>query len=1321
MTHKALLIGASTYDDPAISNLPFIPDDLRLVQSALTQREFGSVEILESSRGTTRTAVNARVSRFLRDANRSDVLFILLSGHGQHFEGADYLIPEDADFAIEPFADCCVEIGWRKELEDSAAARVLFLVDACREGLEQDSKSATGVRSWGKPKVAATLRRKVAYVYACSPAEKAHYVRPTDTAKDEAAPPGDSFSLFSRAVLHLISEVPYAVDLVDFEEQVQTRVAALHAAYGKPGRPQRVRVTTDADRRSFAVLPGPAMQAAAHPWVRSVANHPAWERTPAGLTREVLKELCAYLAGQLATEFTRSSDALRGDPWHDPEFAGRAQERMDFLVRQVKDRREGTIALSPTEAALIVLLPLVGHTYWTHEAARRVHVLADGTPTPERDRFHNFVRTHPRLIRRLRTLDQSGDPRGDAVRIRWWLFHRWLLQEPEPYSGQSLKSLLGPPRSRPGGPDRPGWVDTALSAERFDRFVQEQRAAPFSVPGDSALALPEVIAASTGHEHEVRHTLVASLAKAAHALAVDPVDLPEIVVEHLGISDAVDPAELLTTLRASDWRTSGLGRSLNALCQHPAVQIALRDHAQHTDELLRAINRHPALGPLRSLPPFADADLVQLSGNTPKHLSEGIRFNLAEDRVQELLMGESLYGEPKLAIRELYQNALDALRYRDARAEFLRRTGKGSQSDADWTGLINFRQAVDTEGDPYLECRDNGIGMGAHELSSAFAQGGTRFVDLTEYIEEQADWSALDPPLEVYPNSRFGIGVLSYFMLADEIEVRTCRMGRDGRPGRLLKVSIAGPGNLFRIEDLGEGEEPGTSVRLRLARGKKPVSCVDTLDELLWVAPYRTVAEHGSRRTEWEPGVLVRAQLERWWAEMKHRRGPSGVCVPSSDPDVWWIDGRGVLLADGFHVEGEKHGWITRSLRPPHGIVVNLHGRPQVELSVDRKTARGFDHSHVTRSALAAAPELIRRAPSLMASDWLRQVGFTALPIADRLVDHAIAEAVPTEVAGLQTSFDAVGSFEPDFLLMPLLTGKSDGNVKVANAAAFVRTIPSPLLRWRLITLYRASLGDHFSGPQSDDLSLDARPSDLALVTTAFGAVTYGPDWHSDLTLWLQGASKGSFRWDTSQSQLTHTGLPSFMHIPRWRSISEVITADEVFKGVKACGRLAGHVAERLGRLGYQVERLGDAAQVGPDDLPLLAPLGAPHGWLTPGAELTPAQIVFSAAQAKYSTENAARRLCCLGFQVPSEYPRKDHWPSEERTMLGSLWQDHLHTVSPEEARSITRRQLTSVAHRTNRPVHHVARLLRAWGFDLTSRFRLGLVRMLAGYAKVPS
>ncbi|MFI6370918.1 caspase family protein [Streptomyces sp. NPDC050546] len=1289
--HKALLIGASEYDDQHIQNLPFVRDDLQRIRDVLIERGFQAAEIVESKRGITPNTVNGRIRAFLRDAGRGDTLLILLSGHGQHFEGKDFLIPEDATFDVGVFADSCIEIGWERELEDSPAGHVVFLVDACREGIDRDTMAALpGVQPWPRRKVADALRRKVAYVHACKAPQLALFVGEKETVRpgfDPGTQPGESFSLFSRALADTIAADPHALRLREFAARVQKRVGELHRAYGKTRPVQEVTVVTETAAtpggEDFPLLPGPDRRTEAHPWIRSAEQHPIWQRTPDGPARRHLQETCAALASRLAAAYESAAHALRDDPWHDAELARRTHVRLDFLTSRLADN----VALSPTEAALAVLLPLVEQAFWTQEAAQRVGVLAtDQCATgPDHTRFRKFGQGFPRLKRRLRTLHDQTAARDSVQRIRWWLFHRWLIQQPELYAAEKLKSLLG---EVTGGSDQPPWVTDALSADRLMRLLKEHRTAPFSVRRaavgrpSGALDDHDVIAATTGDEHEVRPPLVSALLKAAYAMAVDPVDLPEIVVEHLGIYDSVDLGELRTTVRRSDWRHSGVGRSLNAVCTHPAVQIALREHATRVDTLLREINRDDnALAPLRSLPPYADGSRVRLDGNTPDQLSDGIRFQLAEDRVQELLMGEQLYGDRELAVRELYQNALDALRYRDCRTQYLQRTGR---STVPWEGRIEFVQGVGSDGRPYLECRDNGIGMGLTELGSVFSQGGTRFVDLPEYIEEQVAWSELpEPKLRLYPNSRFGIGVLSYFMLADEIVVRTCRMGRDGRPGRLLQVTIAGPGNLFRVEDLGEGSEPGTTVRLLLSRQGKHVSCVEALQRLLWVAPYRTSAVHGSREFGWVPGELSRTGLEIEMSRLKPGpRVKDPVCLASGSPDLWWIDRPGIILSDGLLTEPEPSFQMVHQF--PYGIVLNLHGEHAPVLTVDRKKVRSFDGDHVRAVLTAAAPSLTLPDLPLPTHPWLTQASSVAMWFGDLVAQHAQLADLPWWIGNASMPFRGVGYFLPDIDLIPLVTGSYTPEPQSVQDARFFATMPPSVLRWRLRALYRAGLGGPVSLPEpcpSDELC--ARPSDLSLLT--------------------RGRRR---RWDRAYQDWTterfgrHPALLLGLLVD-WHDPAQPLGVGEIFALSLRAERPPAEVADRLAALGYQVEPLADCAAAEFEDLPLLRPMGYPSGWLAPGSALSGPQVCVSAARRACSTAQAARRLRELGFTVPDDLPVREHWTEEERGILTSLWSSCAGAPSPEEALRISRAQLVSVAHGTDATVLRASEFLSELGFRL--------------------
>ncbi|MYW68262.1 hypothetical protein GTY65_29935 [Streptomyces sp. SID8379] len=259
--HRALLIGASDYEMPGVSPLPFVPADLARLGSALEDRGFDVLVVAarEGGKQVSRNFVDGQVTGFLRRAGRDDTLLVLLSGHGVHAGGRDFLVPEDVQEDTHPFESGCVAIDWRAHLDETPAARVVFLIDACREGIEQSSMGVAGVRQWGRQKAGAALRRKVAFVYACSPGQFALFVRARDKPVDPVpgVGPDESFSIFSRSVSDVVATHRGAgdLDLLEFQRAVQDRITELHRAYRKPGQPQTLRVVTDIPAGDLRFLP----------------------------------------------------------------------------------------------------------------------------------------------------------------------------------------------------------------------------------------------------------------------------------------------------------------------------------------------------------------------------------------------------------------------------------------------------------------------------------------------------------------------------------------------------------------------------------------------------------------------------------------------------------------------------------------------------------------------------------------------------------------------------------------------------------------------------------------------------------------------------------------------------------------------------------------------------------------------------------------------------------------------------------------------------------------------------------------------------------
>ncbi|MBP2064396.1 hypothetical protein J2Z30_005419 [Streptomyces iranensis] len=148
-----------------------------------------------------------------------------------------------------------------------------------------------GIEGWSRRKREAAQHRKVAYVYACSPGQFALFVQEGETVRDGTdigTSPGESFSLFSRAVCDVVTNLPHTMHLAEFEEATQQRIAELHTAYRKSRPLQRIRVRTDAEKSGFLVLPGPV--------------------------RDALKDVSVSLAAHLSVTYETSVGSLREDP-----------------------------------------------------------------------------------------------------------------------------------------------------------------------------------------------------------------------------------------------------------------------------------------------------------------------------------------------------------------------------------------------------------------------------------------------------------------------------------------------------------------------------------------------------------------------------------------------------------------------------------------------------------------------------------------------------------------------------------------------------------------------------------------------------------------------------------------------------------------------------------------------------------------------------------------------------------------------------------------------------------------------------------------------
>lgn len=698
-------------------------------------------------------------------------------------------------------------------------------------------------------------------------------------------------------------------------------------------------------RRSVPVMvalsppAAPVHEREVHSWRDAVAKSSLWELLQDDIHAELAGDV-ADACQQIWLESRQESDA-GDDPWLDDVYPMRLIARLEAFAS--KGTLDGPTTLLLLVAPCIYQALLAGGTSWMARA--NLEDLTDTSSSQEpRNTLEQVLRRRPDLARRARSL--QGVKQQAAV---WWLVHEALQRSP----------VL--------------WSETPKlpASQSLYRRIQERCAAREGIGWAQMVDLARFVAIDPDALDSRHPIALRYLLHVAAWAALEPRRVHDAAVTELGIDDASHLEELLAALAESGWERRKDGDVLHWECQLPAVDYVLRDLIERGDAFLQRVHEQRISGSawdmLDALPPrLSTAGLrVGLDGDgRPRYRLPHVRFTLEHNRIRTLLMGERLYGDPALAIRELYQNALDACRYRKARQTYLER--QGEWYEASYEGRIVFRQDQDEHGRLYIECMDNGVGMTEANLARTFAVAGRRFSDAPEFVEEQAAWNRCNPPIELYPNSQFGIGVLSYFMLADEVEVVTRRFQRDGSRGTLLQVRIQGGSGLFHVREIPDDAalaDSGTRIRLYLREGLEvprgenglaKTSCHTTLGKLLWFAEFATeLHEQGRESLYWPAGKLAPGGCQVSEAEY----GDTG------SPDFWWHLGVGaedahLLLADGLLTpQSEKYSKSRRAINRSV-CVINLHGPHFPELNLSRSEIVGWDHSHCEQLMLEHADSL---------------------------------------------------------------------------------------------------------------------------------------------------------------------------------------------------------------------------------------------------------------------------------------------------------------------------------------------------------------------------
>lgn len=287
-----------------------------------------------------------------------------------------------------------------------------------------------------------------------------------------------------------------------------------------------------------------------------------------------------------------------------------------------------------------------------------------------------------------------------------------------------------------------------------------------------------------------------------------------------------------------------------------------------------------------------------------------IRFEFHRRRMFEILADEIYQGDSHVFLRELLQNSIDAIRMR--RELVQRRTrsaGRRHDVGLGFDDAIYFDVKHAENGDATVCCRDYGIGMNEYIVRNYLSVAGVSYYQSDEFRHLG---------LKIDPISRFGIGILSCFMVAWRIEIETRREPQTAEDPEPLLIDVPAVDRQFRIYPASNDVDVGTAVTVHVVGNKlkgdvrkAPPGDDATIDVTLQVAEYLcevagfvefpvVVDENGKRTVIFHPDR------------------------PSSD-------------ADGFRIEGVSHEvrqlsneyrW-EKAFAPQDAEVAQMHLRQQ--------------------------------------------------------------------------------------------------------------------------------------------------------------------------------------------------------------------------------------------------------------------------------------------------------------------------------------------------------------------------------------------------------
>lgn len=271
----------------------------------------------------------------------------------------------------------------------------------------------------------------------------------------------------------------------------------------------------------------------------------------------------------------------------------------------------------------------------------------------------------------------------------------------------------------------------------------------------------------------------AILLRLADILDFDASRAPEDLYHHLGLDR---PRDTEAAFSKMEWIKNCTNHMVDGIvsfssdCTSMQVEHQIRTYMSWLQKELDECGRKLA-GRAAYWRGFQPPHKVEVEIHSAGYKSGPFCLTMEQDRILELLVGRNLYSDPGVFVRELLQNAIDAVRTRVAQDSAFHLED----------GRVVIHTWMDDSGYSWFRIQDNGTGMDQDIILNHFLKVGSSYYNSDRFKAETRKYGAKGG---YTPISRFGIGILSCFMSDPEHNKLQLSTKRFAQPGSLVPAAI---------------------------------------------------------------------------------------------------------------------------------------------------------------------------------------------------------------------------------------------------------------------------------------------------------------------------------------------------------------------------------------------------------------------------------------------------------------------------------------------------------------------------------------------------